>query len=107
LLIDIERIREYYNNGAVYTTGHADLRFRQRGIKAKDIRNVVMTGEIIEQYPNDKPFPSCLIMGKSVSGRVIHTVISDEGSCSGFITAYYPDEDIWEDDYKTRKENAK
>ena len=47
---------------------------RQRGIKIKDIRHAIMTGEIIEQYPDDYPFPSCLIFGYSVDNRIIHVV---------------------------------
>ena len=30
--------------------------------------------------------------------------MSDEGTTSRIITAYYPDKDKWEEDYKTRKE---
>jgi hypothetical protein len=33
-----------------------------------------MDGEIIEQYPEDRPYPSCLICGQSFSGVPIHSV---------------------------------
>ena len=33
--------------------------------------------------------------------------MSDEGSTSRLITAYYPDAVQWNDDFKTRKENKK
>jgi hypothetical protein len=32
--------------------------------------------------------------------------MSDEGSMSRIITAYYPDKNKWNADFKTRKENA-
>ena len=60
-MIKIENLRFYYENDTVFVTEHAAERFRQRGIKAKDIRAVINNGEIIEQYPDDSPFPSCLI----------------------------------------------
>lgn len=77
---------------------------RQWILPSCDIRNIVNNGEIIEQYPDDFPFPSCLICGKNDSGKVVHVCMSDEGSSSRIITAYFPDEDKWIDDYKVRKE---
>lgn len=49
-----------------------------------------MQREIIEQYPEDFPFPSCLILGKNEQGKILHVCMSDEGSASRIITAYYP-----------------
>ena len=60
-------------------------------------------GEIIEQYPNDYPYPSCLICGKNISGEIIHIVLSDEGNSSRIITAYFPDADKWSKDFKNRR----
>lgn len=85
-------------------TQHASERCRQRGIKQKDIRNAVIEGEIIEQYPEDFPFPSCLIFGHAVDKRVIHVVMSDEGSMGRIITAYIPNTDKFENDLKIRRE---
>ena len=73
-------------------------------IKAKDVRYAVNSEEIIEQYPEDYPFPSCLILGKTKSGDYIHVVMSDEGSMGRVITAYYPDKEKWTDDLRNRKE---
>ena len=102
-MIDIKRLQWYYDNDKVFITAHAAERFRQRGIKIKDIRSAVKTGEIIEQYPEDYPYPSCLLMGLSVKAQPLHVVMSDEGNASRIITAYFPDADKWESDLKTRK----
>ncbi len=103
-MIDINNLRSYYEKERVIITIHAQERLRQRGIRAKDVRNRIMTGEIIEQYPDDFPFPSCLVFGKSVNGKILHVVASDEGTGSRIITAYFPDNIKFEDDLKTRKE---
>lgn len=103
-MINIEIIRTYYQQDKVMMTQHSSERCRQRGIKKRDIRNAVMNGEIIEQYPDDFPFPSCLVCGFSIENKILHVVMSDEGSGSRIITAYYPDAEKWEKDYKTRKE---
>ena len=102
-MIDIHKLQWYYDNDKVFITAHAAERFRQRGIKVKDIRNAVKTGEIIEQYPDDYPYPSCLLMGVSVKAQPLHVVMSDEGNASRIITAYFPNADKWESDLKTRK----
>ncbi|SFP96346.1 protein of unknown function [Lachnospiraceae bacterium XBB1006] len=103
-MIKIECLRDYINRDMVFVTGHAAERFRQRGISVEDIRSAVETGEIIEQYPDDYPFPSCLICGTVANGKTIHVCMSDEGTASRIITAYYPDANKWSADFKVRKE---
>ncbi len=103
-MISIEQLKSYYKNDMVFITYHTAERCRQRGITAKDIKQVVASGEIIEQYPDDFPFPSCLICGKDMSGKIAHVCMSDEGSASRVITAYYPDKNKWDESFKKRKE---
>lgn len=106
-MIEIKTLQSYYTEDKVLMTQHSSERCRQRGIKIKDIRHAIMNGEIIEQYPDDYPFLSCLIFGYSVDNKIIHVVMSDEGTGSRIITAYFPDPEKWESDYKTRKETLK
>ena len=103
-MVDISQLRAYYKNEDVLISNHAAMRFRQRGIKLKDIRCAVNNGKIIEQYPEDFPFPSCLILGRDMRHNVIHVVMSDEGTMGRIITAYYPDPDRWDSKYEARKE---
>lgn len=103
-MLEIERIRAYYLGDAVFASNHAMERFRQRGIRPRDVRAAVFSGEIIEQYPDDYPYPSCLILGRAQDGRYLHAVMSDEGTASRIITAYFPDDEVWETDLKTRRE---
>ncbi len=103
-MIDINDLRRYYEEDNVLISEHAAMRCKQRGVKIRDIRYAVNSGEIIEQYPEDYPFPSCLILGETSSGEWLHIVMSDEGSMTRVITAYYPDKDKWSNDLKRRKE---
>jgi len=73
---------------------------RQRHIRMNDIKNAIAEGEIIEQYPADYPFPSCLINAEN-----IHIVCSIGEECLYIITAYRPSPERWEADGKKRKEN--
>ena len=99
----IEQFRRLNNPGSLVVTQHSRKRFAERGISVDDIGFVIKTGEIIEQYPGDKPFPSCLILGRS-GERVLHVVASIDGEWVYIITAYAPSPEKWEADWKTRKE---
>lgn len=89
--------------GNIHLTLHILNRFRERGITLADVRNVLLHGEIIEQYPNDYPFPSCLEMGASMHGKALHVCCGVGDNKIWLITAYYPTESEWESDLKTRK----
>lgn len=84
-------------------TQHSRKRFNERGILIADICNVIDNGEIIEQYEDDYPFSSCLILGESNNVK-IHIVVSVDAGIIYIITAYKPDSLKWESDWKTRKE---
>lgn len=86
-------------------TQHSRKRFAERGISIDDIQHVFRSGEIIEQYPDDTPFPSCLIMGYS-GERVLHVVASIDAGFIYIITAYAPNPEKWESNWKTRKEKT-
>ena len=102
-MIEIENLRKYSSEDRIFASNHAAERFRQRRISIRDIHNAIKFGEIIEQYPDDYPYPSCLIIGKNLSGEIIHAVLSDEGTSSRIITAYFPDADKWSEDFKIRR----
>ena len=104
-MIDIEKLRELNTAEHIAITEHARLRLVERGIFVSDIVQCIETGEIIKQYEDDKPFPSCLILGANISGKYIHVVVSHDNEWIYLVTAYHPDTDIWEPDFKTRKEN--
>lgn len=87
-------------------TQHSRRRFDERGIKIQDVCQTIQSGQIIEQYPDDFPFPSCLILGYS-EGKPIHVCASIQDNMMYVITAYIPDPEKWEADLKTRKEETK
>ncbi|MDO8355361.1 MAG: DUF4258 domain-containing protein [Nitrospirota bacterium] len=83
---------------------HAIQRMFQRRVSKEDVRLVVATGETIETYPTDKPFPSRLILGWS-GLRPLHVVAADNGSAQEtiIVTVYQPDIEEWESGFKRRK----
>jgi hypothetical protein len=83
---------------------HAIQRMFQRHFNEEVVRRALESGEVIEEYPDDKPYPSNLILGW-VESRPIHVVIADnDGSQESIvITVYEPEPDKWEADFKRRK----
>lgn len=71
-------------------TKHAKERLVERGIKIDDVTQCINTGEIIKQYEDDKPLPSCLILGREIGGKCMHMVMSKDEEYFYLITAYYP-----------------
>ena len=78
-------------------------RLFQRGISIDDVVSALTSGEIIEQYPSDYPFPSCLVLGHTNKGAALHIVCGSNGIELWLITAYFPNPSEWTDDYRERK----
>ena len=103
-MIDIATLKRMNMPEKIALTKHAAQRLEDREIKIADIVNGIKTGEIIRRYEDDKPLPSCLILGISAKNRYIHIVVSQDDNFIYLITAYYPTSKHWENDFKTRKE---
>jgi ribosomal protein S26 len=92
------------NCAEVVFSGHAVQRMFARGLNEADILQVIRQGEIIESYPHDTPYPSKLLLGVS-RGVIIHAVVArrDDRRCI-VVTAYVPDPQRWNTDFKTRRQ---
>jgi hypothetical protein len=83
---------------------HALQRMFERRISVDDVYAVIARGEVIEDYPDDRPYPSRLVLGW-IGARPLHTVVADNLSENELIviTVYEPDSEVWEADFKRRK----
>jgi hypothetical protein len=68
------------------------------------VLEVIESGEVLEEYPDDLPYPSRLIMGWH-EGCPLHVVIAYDSSEKKeiVITVYEPDLDKWDQELKRRK----
>ena len=69
----------------------------------QEVRCVVLRGEIIEDYPEDPRGHSCLMLGTGEAGRKIHVVCTPRGEYLAIITAYLPETDEWDSEFKIRR----
>lgn len=68
------------------------------------MEDVVVKGELLEEYATDRPFPSGLFF-RMIRGRPIHVVAGiDNTECTAYIvTAYVPTREKFGDDYRSRR----
>ncbi len=102
-MYNIDDFRKFNRSENIIISLHGHLRLNERNISIDDVMKAIETGEVIEQYPKDFPFPSCLILGFSVKKYYIHIVLSLNDDKIYLITAYVPNPNKWEADFKTRK----
>lgn len=99
--MDIHIICEAVNQGNWSFTEHAVRQMRDRRIKTDEVRQAILNGEIIEEYPDDKYSPSCLVYGQTAERRRLHIVCSLPPVVR-IITVYEPNRYEWID-YRRRK----
>lgn len=103
-IIDIKEVRKYILTEKVKWTDHCSFRMFERGIHQEDVQRAILNGKIIEQYPEDYPYPSCLIIGYNLNNEMVHVVCGIGGNNLYIITVYCPDIEKWIDDSIRRKE---
>jgi len=101
--MDLIPIRQAVSAGHIAWQKHALERMLKRGIARDDVKQAILAGEVIEVYPSDYPFPSCLVFYQGQ--QPLHVVIAydDAAQTTYIITAYIPDRTHFENDLKTRR----
>lgn len=86
-------------------TGHAVRQMFKRQIHHQDVVEVLKKGETVKTYPDDRPYPSQLLLGKA-GKQNLHVVVAwdAEAETVYVITAYKPDPILWLEDFKTRRD---
>jgi Domain of unknown function (DUF4258) len=99
----IDAIRRKIGSDEFEFSKHAVDQSVIRGISVEEVREIFGDAEVIEDYPQDKYGPSCLVFGKTKSGRPLHIQCSYPlRPLVKIITLYEPDPDLWID-FKTRR----
>lgn len=100
----IEDIQTLVAADAIHWTDHVAKRLIKRRISPDEVLETLRNGRIIEDYPSDYPFPSCLVVGCTIHDRILHVVCSIvNDSYLSIITAYQPDPDKWDKTFTKRR----
>jgi hypothetical protein len=97
--MDVNKIIEAIHNNRLRITNHADEETQADYLTFDEVFFSVFQGEVIEDYPGDKPYPSCLIYGNNFIGEPIHSVwaYNEDKQWAVLITVYRPDPNRWID----------
>jgi hypothetical protein len=100
----LEEIRSDLADGRIELTIHSLRRIIERNISKQEIAEAGNDGEEIEDYPDDKYFPSCLLLGFTSAGRPLHLQVSRIPSENArLITIYEPNSEEWVDSFRKRR----
>ena len=99
------KIQQSANKNIFFTLHSAQQCISQdRMISTKEIRKVINSFEIIEDYPFDVRGHTCLIRGKGNNNRTIHLVCHPTDNFLQIITAYLPEEKKWDNNFNQRED---
>ena len=98
----VQKIRQKIVENRIVWRGHALKRMLERDISRGAVKRAIQDGIIVEEYPDDFPFPSFLLLGH-YEGIPIHIVCSVNQHYRWVVTVYKPDKSKWEEDFQTRR----
>lgn len=102
--MNIEDITRSIRDNRIRITDHADEAAQADRLSFDEIFVSVLRGGVIEDYPGDKPYPSCLVYGDTLSREPVHSVwaYNPDNGWAVLITLYRPDPERWLD-WRTRR----
>ena len=100
----LEEIQNQLSIGQFEFSRHGFKRAVERNISELEIMQAGDQAKIIEEYPDDKYSPSCLLLGFTETGRPLHLQVSlADTEFVKIITVYEPDEIEWINNYSKRR----
>lgn len=102
--MNLDMLKKQIQRGNYRLTVHCFERCVERNISPAEIQEVIRSGEILEEYPEDKYGPSCLIYGMTKANRILHVQASLDPVW--IITAYDPTRTPakWDASFKRRRQ---
>jgi hypothetical protein len=89
------RLQEQAKHDSVRITVHAHQEMVEEDISYDQVLEVLSLPRILENYPEHKRGPCCLVCRKISSGRFIHVVCTTSMEVTIIITVYEPKPPKW------------
>jgi hypothetical protein len=102
---ELGRIRSLVAANAIRLTQHAHEEMVEESIQLNEVLEVIANAQIIENYPEHKRGPCCLLAGATRTGRNLHVVCTTECPVLIVITVYEPGLPKWETPTQRRKQS--
>ena len=93
----IEHLRAQVENGNYLVKPHATLHALKEGFDELDMVDAILSGRIIEEYPDDQRVLICGKTNLSTTTTIYLHIVCEhrDPNYVEFITAYIPDETMW------------
>jgi hypothetical protein len=102
-VVDLDGIKAKFQRDQFEFSQHAVDQTLVRRISVQELREAIVASEVIEDYPNDKYGPSCLLLGFTALARPLHAQVSHPSRpIIKVVTVYEPDPERWID-YRHRR----
>jgi hypothetical protein len=72
--MDLTEIIQAIRSHKIRITSHADEETAADRLAMDGVSYAVLHGELIEDYPADRPYPSCFVLGRTPAGIAVHRV---------------------------------
>ena len=101
----IKTLGQFVSDGRYRVTLHARSEMDNDDVSTSELVEAMlgMNSEIIEDYPDDPRGHSHLVLGYSAPKRPLHICCAVHEDWLVIITVYRPNEDLWAEDWRTRK----
>ena len=100
-------IRALVLEGNIRISEHGYDEIAADGLFARELVEGVEAAEVIEDYPDYHKGPCVLLLQRTGDGRIVHVVWgipAGHSSPAVLITAYFPNPEKWEPDFKRRRQ---
>ncbi len=74
--VNHDKIKHFLEGDVFIISNHARIRMFQRNISTENIKEIIIRGQIIEDYPEEEPCPSTLFFSY-LKGRPCHIVVAE------------------------------
>jgi len=88
-------IRALAAAGALRITQHAHQEMVEENVSLDALLEVIASGQVLEDYPQHKRGPCCLVSGHTRAGRPVHVVCTTAQPTLIIITVYEPKPPKW------------
>ncbi len=100
--LDISALRKAVLKNRYFITTHAKERMGQRKVSDQDLKHVISTGDVIEQYIHARPLPKALFMAH-IKNEPLYASCAFDGNYAYIVTVHWYDPNLWIDPW-TRRE---
>ena len=91
----VRRVRHQALARQVRVTQHASQEMVAEDIALSEVFEGVASGDVLENYPEHRRGPCCLLHGRTNVGRDLHVVCTTAGPMLVIITVYEPKPPKW------------